>query len=172
MSLLQLAIAAAAESGNKSPRLAALLLKLAACACNEGDDVDPPLGFFGAFDSLLFDGTMYLAPGSAATPNANSEVVIVIPGQGAVGDPSGLFLRDFTVRQIGDPTNLGATILYRLTRNLVTVGTITTNDQFVGAISDASFPKVALNIGDRIGISMIMTDSTSVSIKFISASFG
>jgi len=169
--LRNLAIAAVAESGNKSPRLAALLLKLAACACGSGENIDPPLGFFGAF-SALFSGTQYLAPGSAATPNANSEVVIVIPGQGAAGDPSGLFLRDFVVRQIGVPVNPGAPVVYQLTRNLVPVGTINTNDQFVGAISDASFPKVALNIGDRIGISMIMDDATTDAITFISASFG
>ena len=171
--LRNLAIAAIAESGNKSPRLAALLLKLAACACAT-EDADPPLGFFGAFDSGLFGpGTRFLAPGSAAAPNTSSEVVIVIPGQGVSGNPSGLFLRDFVVRQIGDPMgNLGSPVTYHLTRNGATVGTINTNDQFVGAICDASFPKIALNIGDRIGISMTLTDSTSVSIKFISASFG
>jgi len=91
--LRQLAIAAVAESGNRSPRLALLLLKLAACAaCEDIDPVPPPSGtplpttsFVapGGNDGTAIRGQIeapFLTLGAAITASLSGDAIYVSPG--------------------------------------------------------------------------------------------
>ena len=150
--LRNLAIAAVAESGNKSPRMATLLLKLAACACQTSEDI----GFFSALDTgdLLSAPPAYLLAGSGAIASpAYVQMGILIPGT-TVGQPSGDVVRHLTVRHTA-PGPI-STVAYRLVRNGINVpGALVT--LAIGPANDTktvTFPAVALNVGDRITVSV------------------
>lgn len=91
--LRSLAIAAISESGNRSPRLAALLLKLAACAACESSTLPPsgpmtplPTTSFvapGGNDATAIRGQIespFLTPGAAITASLSGDAIYVSPG--------------------------------------------------------------------------------------------
>ena len=86
MDLRQLAIAAISESGNKSPRLAALLMKLAACGCGNGGGSGGGGGGNGAFPNR-YDLSVNSARVEDAT--AAQPLLITLTGGNAAGGYNG-----------------------------------------------------------------------------------
>jgi len=84
MDLRQLAIAAISESGNKSPRLAALLMKLAACGCGNG-------GSNGGGGSGVFPNRYDLSVNNARVENATATepLLITLTGGNTAGGYNG-----------------------------------------------------------------------------------
>jgi len=166
--LRNLAIAAIAESGNKSPRLAALLLKLAACAC----DVDSDVGFFGA-EAADTAGPRYLFPGFGINTSTNANVSLVIPGA-VNGAPSGITIKDFTIYQVstnpGTVTTIYDLLLVRFGGGLTVLATTGILAGGFSGTRSMSFSPVALNVGDRISVGMIIS-LTPQSPILASASF-
>ena len=96
--LMSLAVAAIAESGNKSPRLAALLLKLGACSCDDDPADNDAILSFQAQNPALFSQpttTLTLIPGVS--------VPITVP----VGGQRVQIMASMTVENAtGTPANL------------------------------------------------------------------